>query len=162
MAARSAAEVTVDVQIAVDDAGVPSRTAMAGWVRSALDAAGHDGASEVSVRVVGDAEMQELNRAYRGKDRPTNVLSFPAGDHATPPGEEVTVLGDIVICAAVVHAEAEAQAKAAAAHWAHMLVHGTLHLLGYDHEEAPEAAVMEGLETRILAAAGVADPYGAQ
>ncbi len=153
---------TVDVQIAVDDAGVPARATIADWVRGALAAAGHDRASEVSVRVVAEAEMQDLNRTYRGKDRPTNVLSFPAGQFATPPDEDVDFLGDIVICAAVVHAEARAQAKTADAHWAHMLVHGSLHLLGFDHETAPEAAVMEGLETRILAAAGVSDPYRAQ
>jgi len=105
--------------------------------------------------------MRGLNRDYRGKDKPTNVLSFPAGQVAGLPDAEPVPLGDIVVCADVVSDEAATQEKAPADHWAHMLVHGTLHLLGFDHEDETDAATMEALETRILAAGGVADPYGA-
>jgi probable rRNA maturation factor len=117
--------------------------------------------SEVSVRVVDVEEMQTLNREYRDKDEPTNVLSFPAGEITGLPDDEGGVLGDVVICAAIVRAEAVEQKKALADHWRHMLVHGTLHLLGYDHMTDAEAAEMEGLEVRILTSLGVADPYNA-
>lgn len=105
--------------------------------------------------------MRSLNCAFRGKDKPTNVLSFPAGDVAGLPADAPLPLGDIVICAGVVGAEAAAQGKTEDDHWAHMLVHGTLHLLGFDHETDAEAADMEALETRILGEHGIADPYGA-
>ena len=103
--------------------------------------------------------MQALNRDYRQQDKVTNVLSFPAGEVAGLPDDASSSLGDIVICAAVVSDEATRQGKAVADHWAHMLVHGTLHLLGYDHDSNTEAVEMEGLETRILASNGLADPY---
>ena len=115
----------------------------------------------MSVRIVDAAEIHALNSDYRGKDKPTNVLSFPAGDVAGLPADMPVLLGDVVICASVVREEAAAQGKAITDHWAHMLVHGTLHLLGYDHETETEAVEMEALETRILSEHGVADPYGA-
>jgi probable rRNA maturation factor len=105
--------------------------------------------------------MRALNRDYRDKDKPTNVLSFPAGQVTGLPEAEPMPIGDIVVCADVVSNEAAEQGKAPPDHWAHMLVHGTLHLLGFDHEADAEAAAMETLESRILAEQGVADPYGA-
>ena len=113
------------------------------------------GEGEVCVRVVDETESRTLNRRYRGKDKPTNVLSFPA-DIELPEGR---VWGDIVICAPVVAAEAEAQGKALEAHFAHMVVHGVLHLLGYDHESGADAETMESLETEILGRFGIGDPY---
>ena len=103
--------------------------------------------------------MRALNHEYRRINKATNVLSFPAGEIAGLPGEAPRVLGDVVICATVVSEEAAAQGKQVADHWAHMLVHGMLHLLGYDHELDAEAVEMEGLETQVLASSGLADPY---
>jgi probable rRNA maturation factor len=109
------------------------------------------------VRVVGAAESRELNARWRGKDKPTNVLSFPSG--AAIPGEAAMELGDIVICAPVVAREAREQGKAPRAHWAHMIVHGTLHLLGFDHEREHEARRMEAREVAILESFGYSSPY---
>ena len=103
--------------------------------------------------------MRDLNARYRGKDRPTNVLSFPAD---LPEAVELPLLGDIVICAPVVHDEARQQGKSPAAHWDHMLIHGVLHLLGYDHESDREAEEMEALETRALQILGWPCPYSAE
>lgn len=103
--------------------------------------------------------MRSLNRDYRQKDKATNVLSFPAGAIEGLPAEAAPLLGDIVICAEVVSDEAAEQGKSTDDHWAHMLVHGTLHLLGYDHETDDDAAEMEGLEARILTVNGLRDPY---
>lgn len=151
----------VDVQVACQSPGVPSDSQIACWVNRAVAGAGVPLARgvEVSVRLVDTGEMQALNRDYRQQDKVTNVLSFPAGEVAGLPDDASSSLGDIVICAAVVSDEATRQGKAVADHWAHMLVHGTLHLLGYDHDSNTEAVEMEGLETRILASNGLADPY---
>jgi|APIni6443716594_1056825.scaffolds.fasta_scaffold335677_2 probable rRNA maturation factor len=110
----------------------------------------------VCLRVVASAESRRLDRDYRGKDKPTNVLSFPSS-----PEERVAtgVLGDLVICAPVVAREAREQRKTLGAHWAHMVVHGTLHLLGYDHERKQDARTMEALEVEILRGLGFHDPY---
>ena len=151
----------VDIQVASDADRIPEQTEMAEWVRAAIDGAGSPPAGdlEMTVRVVDEAEMQTLNREFRGKDRTTNVLSFPAGtDGFTPPGAPMP-LGDVVVCAPVVLREAAAQDKPVEAHWAHLLVHGALHLMGYDHVEAADAEEMEALEVRILSQRGVADPY---
>ena len=153
--------IQVDVQKACDDDTVPNTTTVASWVVRAVEASGSTGVSEVSVRIVAAAEIQALNKQYRGKDKPTNVLSFPAGKVSGLPADIPVALGDIVICASVVHDEAAAQRKALEAHWAHMLVHGTLHLLGFDHDSDADAAEMEALETRILSDHGLADPYRA-
>lgn len=153
--------VQVDVQNACDDDTAPEIPIVESWIARAVRASGADGDAEVSVRIVDAAEIHALNSDYRGQDKPTNVLSFPAGDVAGLPADMPVPLGDVVICASVVRAEAAAQGKAITDHWAHMLVHGTLHLLGYDHETETEAAEMEALETRILSEHGVADPYGA-
>ncbi len=152
-------EPQIDIQIgelsADEAANVPDADWLAGWVRPALS--DQDGA--VTVRIVGPAEIQALNRDYRDADKPTNVLSFPAGPIEGLPPEESSPLGDIVICADVVSREAGEQGKALTDHWAHMLVHGTLHLLGYDHMNEVEALEMEQLEIRILAGGGVGNPY---
>lgn len=113
--------------------------------------------AEVSIMLADDETVRALNRDYRGKDKPTNVLSFPAGPHL--PGEGPGMLGDIAVALETVCREAERDGKTPADHLRHLVVHGTLHLLGHDHEETGEAEEMEALETEILAALGVADPY---
>jgi len=154
----------VDVQLACDDPDVPDADRIREWVVAVLANAelGPSKEYDVSVRVVDSAEMQTLNRDFRGKDKPTNVLSFPGGDVAGLPKDESQGLGDVVVCAEIVRDEAAAQNKALEDHWAHMLVHGTLHLLGYDHISDEQAGDMEGLEVKILTTIGVADPYRAQ
>ena len=153
--------VHVDVQNATDDNTAPEIPEIESWVARAVKATGIHRPAEVSVRIVDAREIHALNREYRDKDKPTNVLSFPAGEMAGLPADLPRPLGDLVICAGVVRAEAAEQGKPLADHWAHMLVHGTLHLLGYDHETDVEAGEMEALETRILSEFGVPDPYGA-
>ena len=129
------------------------------WVRAALD--DHPGAAVVTLRIVLAAEMRQLNRQYRGKDYATNVLAFPLSrtSVARRQATDTTLHGDVVICAPVVAAEAAAQGKDCAAHWAHLTVHGVLHLRGFDHETAADAARMEAREISLLARLGVADPY---
>lgn len=147
----------VVVQFPEGEAGLPGEAQVSAWVQAAL--AGLPGGAppgEVVVRAEEAAEMARLNADFRGKDAPTNVLSFPAD---LPPGPWEPALGDVVICPEVVAREATEQGKPEGAHWAHMVVHGTLHLLGYDHQEAAEAEIMEDLERRILAGLGYEDPY---
>jgi probable rRNA maturation factor len=156
---RGAGDIEIDIQAASDASGIPADPDLRSWVCAALDGGRHTGPCELSVRIVDAGEMRELNRVYRGKDRPTNVLSFPAGEQAGMPPDAGHILGDLAICAPVLHAEALAQHKRPRDHWAHIVVHGTLHLLGYDHEDPADAAEMEALEIRILAALGVDDPY---
>lgn len=151
--------IQVDVQNACDDDTAPDISIVASWVVRAIEASGTVGVSEVSVRIVDADEICALNKQYRGKDLPTNVLSFPAGEVSGLPADIPVLLGDIVICASVVHDEATEQGKALADHWAHMLVHGTLHLLGFDHESDSQAAEMEALETTVLSDHGLTDPY---
>ena len=155
------AAVQVDVQLACDDADIPSAAEIQSWVEAALaqSGAGPDGDVEVGVRVVGVEEIRTLNRHYREQDKPTNVLSFPIGTIDGLPDGAGRPLGDLVICAPVVAEEAGQQGKSLADHWGHMLVHGTLHLLGFDHATDAEAAEMEALEARILASRSVTDPY---
>ncbi len=147
----------VEVQLAVAGDEVPGAAEFERWVRAALSGRRH---AEVTIRVVDEAESQALNRRYRDRDSATNVLSFPAD---RPPGlpveEAVEPLGDVVICAPVVGAEARNQGKHVAAHWAHLVVHGTLHLLGYDHQSGPQAGVMERREVEILERLGYSNPY---
>ena len=150
----------VDVQFASDHESVPAANEIATWVNRAIDAAGHPAEREVSVRVVDATEMQQLNSEYRDQDKPTNVLSFPAGDLDGLPEEAESPLGDIVVCATVVADEAQQQGKTVGDHWAHMIVHGTLHLLGFDHENDSDAAEMECLEIQIMTNHGIANPYG--
>jgi probable rRNA maturation factor len=139
--------VSITIQRAVAGGAVPSAGQLRKWARGALGRA----RGEVTVRIVGPAESRTLNRRFRKKDKPTNVLSFPYDDAG--------VLGDVVICAAVVDREAREQGKRRAAHWAHMVVHGVLHLRGYDHIRPADAKVMEGRERAILARLSFPDPY---
>ena len=154
-------QLTVDVQVACDGGGVPSGQDIHDWIEAALQQSGRSpgGKVELAVRIVDAEEMRTLNNHYRQQDKATNVLSFPAGAMAGLPGDASRLLGDVVVCASVVAAEANAQGKAMADHWCHMLVHGTLHLLGFDHETVTEAAKMEALEAEILASRNVTDPY---
>jgi len=146
--------VTVDVQRVVADG--PDEEDIRRWVTATLQAEGHDADAELTVRIVDEAEITELNRRYRHRDRPTNVLAFP---FEAPPGVETALLGDLVIAAPVVRREAAEQGKAETAHWAHLIVHGTLHLLGYDHHTESDAERMEGREVAILDALGFPNPY---
>ncbi len=155
----------VDIQFALDEASaarVPDAGELSRWAQAAVAAAETlpAGEARMTLRLVEEAEITQLNRDYRHKTAPTNVLSFPfAPPPGVPAGECGGELGDVVICAPVVQREAIEQGKTADSHWAHMVVHGTLHLLGYDHLTEAEAARMEPLETRILAGLGYADPY---
>jgi len=154
LAAEAANPVVVQLP---DESDLPAGLQVEAWVLAALAAVPQGApAGEVVVRVADDTEMAQLNGEFRGKAAATNVLSFPAD---LPPGPWEPALGDIVICPAVVAREAAEQGKALVAHWAHMVVHGTLHLLDYDHQEPTEAARMEGLERTILAGLGFGDPY---
>ena len=150
------AEHQVHVSYGVARTGVPSAASFRQWVNAALAGARRRKPAELSIRIVDTAEGRELNRDYRGKDYATNVLSFPT---ELPPGVQLPLIGDLAICAPVVAREAAEQGKPARHHWAHMTVHGVLHLLGYDHIVEAEAEAMEALETRILAKLGIADPY---
>ncbi len=154
-------KVLVDVQQACNDDTIPETEIIDAWVTRAVEAAGTSHDVEVSVRIVDAEEVRALNREYRDRDKTTNVLSFPAGPLAGLPDDAPTLLGDIVVCASVVDSEAAEQGKTVANHWAHMLVHGTLHLLGFDHQDETEAAGMEALETQVLTEHGLSDPYGA-
>jgi len=145
---------TLDIDDVSGAADVPEPPLFERWVSAALE--GHRDIAELSLRIVDADEITELNRHYRGGDYATNVLSFPAD---LPEELELPHLGDIVVCAEVVAREADEQHKPLAAHWAHMLVHGTLHLLGYDHIDDTEAEEMEALERTILATLGYPDPY---
>ena len=148
----------VEVAFGTRAAWAPSARRLTAWARAA--AGRRAPRALVAIRVVTPAESRRLNRTYRGQDRPTNVLSFPAGGGARPPGE-AEPLGDLAICARIVAREARAQRKRQAAHWAHLVVHGTLHLLGYDHERGRDALRMERRERAVLARLGFSDPYGA-
>ncbi|HET6805422.1 MAG TPA: rRNA maturation RNase YbeY [Frateuria sp.] len=141
---------------AVPRTGVPAPASFRQWVAAALRGARRRKPAEVAVRIVDAEEGRALNRDYRGKDYATNVLSFPA---ELPPGVDLPLIGDLAICAPVVAREAAEQGKKPRDHWAHLTVHGTLHLLGYDHIEEADAEAMEALERRILAGLGIADPY---
>lgn len=136
--------------------GLPSFEQLELWVNAALAERCDLDEPELTIRITDEAESQELNREYRGKDYPTNVLSFP---FEAPPEIPIPLLGDLVICAPVVFREAEEQAKTAESHWAHMVIHGCLHLLGYDHINDDEAEEMEGIERQIMASLGYKDPY---
>jgi len=144
----------VDVQYAVTVDGTPQADAIRQWVLQTLPENKKD--SELTIRVVDEAEITALNRQYRGKDGATNVLSFP---YEAIAGVETDLLGDIVICAPVVASESVAQARPLDAHWAHIVIHGVLHLLGYDHHQDDEAHKMETREAELLGSLGYANPY---
>ena len=148
----------VDLQIVTENIeGLPTEEQIVQWATAAVQPEGDE--VEMTVRIVDEAESHELNLTYRGKDRPTNVLSFP---FECPDEVELLLLGDLVICRQVVEREAAEQEKPLMAHWAHMVVHGSLHLLGYDHIEDNEAEEMESLETQIMQGLGFDDPYLAE
>ncbi|MEE7567916.1 rRNA maturation RNase YbeY, partial [Xanthomonas sp. Kuri4-3] len=139
-------------------AGLPAAVSFRRWVAAALK--GRIREADLAIRLVDEKEGRSLNHHYRGKDYATNVLSFPAElPEGLPKGIKLPLLGDLVICAPVVAREAAEQGKPLAAHYAHLTVHGTLHLLGWDHEDDREAEAMEQLEREILAELGVSDPY---
>ncbi|MCO4786650.1 rRNA maturation RNase YbeY [Marinomonas atlantica] len=147
-------EFYLDLQTATEqEQGLPSEDDFQRWAIAALP---ENGEFEMTIRLVDEAESHELNSEYRGKDSATNVLSFP---FEVPEGIELPLLGDLVICRQVVEREAEQQQKPLLHHWAHMVVHGVLHLRGYDHIKDNEAEEMEALETQILAALSIPDPY---
>ena len=151
----------VDMQIASDAGSLPNEEQLRHWIDSTLQATSENGGGEfeVSVRLVNEEESRELNHRYRQQDKATNVLSFPFDGMEGLPDEAVRPLGDLVICAPVVAKEASEQDKAVLDHWARMVVHGTLHLLGYDHEDDAQAATMETLEKEVLQGLGNDDPY---
>lgn len=150
--------IELDLQLAVEDeSGLPSEANFATWLEAAITPFQEQ--AEVTIRIVDSEESHQLNMDYRGKDKPTNVLSFP---FEAPPGMELDLLGDLVICRQVVEQEASEQNKPLLAHWAHMVVHGSLHLLGYDHIKDDEAEEMESLETELMQKLGFEDPYLAE
>ncbi len=146
----------VAVGYALPRRGLPSARSFRGWVDAALAGARRRAPAQLSLRLVDSPEGRELNRQYRGQDYATNVLSFPA---ELPRGVKLPLLGDLVICAPVVAREAAEQGKPLRDHYAHLTIHGVLHLLGYTHENKADAQRMEALERRILADFGIADPY---
>lgn len=147
--------IELDLQLAVEnEQGLPTEQDIQLWLDKAIPPFQEN--AELTVRIVDTKESHQLNHDYRGKDKPTNVLSFP---FEAPPGMELDLLGDLIICRQVVEKEAEEQNKPLLAHWAHMVVHGSLHLLGYDHIEDDEAEEMESLETEIMQTMGFEDPY---
>ncbi len=154
-----APKLSLSVQYVSTADNLPPRSQFRRWVKLALlrDV-------KIILRIVDETEGRVLNKDFRGKDYATNVLTFVYDDAQTPPGlplsgEESVLSGDIVICAPVVEREARAQHRDLSAHYAHLSIHAALHLQGYDHENEQDAAVMEALETALLAKLGYADPY---
>ncbi|WP_020682859.1 rRNA maturation RNase YbeY [Marinobacterium rhizophilum] len=145
---------SIELQLACEAADIPDEAQFQLWVEAALH--GRFEGGELCIRVVDSSESQALNLQYRGKDKPTNVLSFP---FEVPEGIELDLLGDLVICTDVVTREAQEQQKPVLDHWAHLVIHGTLHLLGYDHIKDEEAEEMEALERQLLADLSIPDPY---
>lgn len=150
-------QLDLDLQLATESQNLPSQSDFELWARTSIGNSMEQ--AELTIRLVDSEESQQLNRDYRGKDKPTNVLSFP---FEAPPGITLPLLGDLVICVSVVENEAREQHKPLQAHWAHMVVHGCLHLLGYDHIEDAEAEEMESLETQLIESLGFTDPYKEQ
>lgn len=144
----------LEIQNQTQIGNTPVKSSFVEWTTAALREEREQ--AELVIRIVDEQEIQELNREYRGKDKPTNVLSFPFD---VPAVVESHLLGDLVICAQVVVREAQEQGKSEQAHWAHMVVHGVLHLLGYDHQGDDDANTMEQLEREVMASLGFQDPY---
>lgn len=148
----------LDIQRVAKGGSMPQDDQFQAWAEAAL--AGREGDFSLAIRAVDEDEAQRYNLEYRGKDYASNVLSFPVELPGGLPEElRRSQLGDLLICAGVVEREAQEQHKPASDHWAHLVVHGVLHLLGYDHKDQDDAAVMEALEKEILAGLGIADPY---
>lgn len=144
--------IDLDVQIVSKNSNIPEVEDFENWARAVVS----DEETSACLRVVDELEAQSLNKQYRKIDKATNVLSFPA---EIPPQIDMKFLGDIVICAQVVEEEAQKQGKPSSAHWAHLLVHGLLHLQGYDHQDDPAANKMETLEIEILRKLNISNPY---
>ena len=144
----------IEVQTVFESPGQPDQAQIQLWIDTALDDYGQD--SEIVVRIVDEQESAELNEQYRNKSGPTNILSFPVD---LPDGIELSLLGDLVICAPVLEKEALEQNKILEHHWAHIIVHGVLHLLGYDHIDDAEAELMENKEIAILNKLQIKNPY---
>lgn len=150
----------IDLQLAIDAANLPGETDFARWCATALQQAGYDKPAEITVRLVDADESRALNHEYRDKDKPTNVLSFPSElPDFLQDQLDILPLGDLVICVPVVTAEAVEQGKDVQAHWAHLTMHGTLHLLGFDHIDDADAEEMEALEVAALSRLGIENPY---
>jgi len=145
--------IELDVQNATVFEPLPDDAQFNLWAEVALRGKSE---AELTLRLVDRGESRKLNSRYRGKDQPTNVLSFPA---ELPPDLGIPLLGDIVLCAPLVGEESAAQNKSLSAHWAHLVIHGVLHLLGHDHQDEREAAEMEAIEVELLASLGFANPY---
>lgn len=152
--ARNEVELELGVSYGLERAGLPSPQSFRRWAEAAMT--GRIRRADLAIRLVGEREGKALNRHYRGKDYATNVLSFPA---ELPEGVDLPILGDIVLCAPVVAREARTQGKPLKAHYAHLTVHGVLHLLGLDHEDPREAEAMERIEREVLSGLGIPDPY---
>ncbi len=151
-------DLVVDFALAADGDGLPPEAQFRRWVDAAIG--GRKSAAEVSIRVVSAEEMRGLNRRWRGIDRPTNVLAFSAElPEGLPEDMGPPLLGDIVLCRDVVLTEARDQGKSPDAHWAHLTIHGALHLIGYDHANPEEAEIMESIEREALSGLGYPDPY---
>lgn len=148
-------KIILDLQIATSDSNdIPSQDKIQQWLTFILPQFVNE--AELTIRIVDEQESQYLNNLYRHKDKPTNVLSFP---FESPVEMETPLLGDLVICKQIVQKEAQEQNKSLESHWSHMIVHGCLHLLGYDHIDDNEAQEMESIEIDIMAALGFANPY---
>lgn len=147
----------VVVQVAEDVSGVPEEADWSGWVRKAVQAGAHDAAGVVTIRIVNSQESAALNENWRSKSGPTNVLAFPAPADDLPANE--AEIGDLVVCLPVAMAEAAEQGKSLIAHLAHLVMHGTLHLLGFDHQHDAEAEQMESVEIELMQELGFEDPY---
>ena len=148
----------IDLQVACTPTELPTKEQFQLWVDTALSEVSSEPKQEfeLTIRLVNNEESQQLNMQYRGKDKPTNVLSFP---FEVPEGVELNLLGDLIICIEVMKQEAQEQNKALFDHWAHLVIHGCLHLVGFDHISDTEAVEMESIETSILKKLGISNPY---
>lgn len=147
----------VEIQRQLELDGIPDDASLRSYARAAID---EGAAAEICIRIVDEAEGRAMNLQWRGKDYATNVLSFPGSvPPGVPAGEMPQLMGDIVLCAPVVAREAQAQGKSLVQHWAHLIVHGVLHLQGFDHIEQPSASLMEQREREILGGLDIPDPY---
>jgi probable rRNA maturation factor len=144
----------INLQIATQEKNIPSESLFKSWVKAALP--GKKQKMEITIRLVDIPEITELNKKYRHKKALTNVLAFP---FQAPPGIKISILGDLVICAPIANKEAIEQKKSTKAHWAHLTIHGVLHLLGYEHSTQKDAKKMEALEIKILKKLGFPNPY---
>jgi probable rRNA maturation factor len=148
---------TLDIQLITPANDLPSADQLQCWVDTALN--GFQSDAEIVIRIVDESESADLNQRYRHKQGATNILSFPAD---LPEGMDINLLGDLVVCAPVLAREANEQSKALHDHWAHIIIHGVLHLLGYDHIDEEEAEFMENKEIALLAKLNIGNPYASE